>query len=102
MASTSSIYIQRDHTSSPGNNCDLSSSNPSLFESINTCGQAFHLALAKMPAFAELHNENTVDGPAFKSQKTEAINTLQVKLLSAAATLPKRGSAKAAGYDLAR
>ena len=55
-----------------------------------------------MPAFAELHNENTVDEPAFKSQKTEAINTLQVKLLSAVATLPKRGSAKAAGYDLAR
>ncbi|DBA67171.1 TPA: hypothetical protein ACH3X2_001489 [Trebouxia sp. C0005] len=53
-----------------------------------------------MPAFAELHNENTADEPAFKSQKTEAINTLQVKLLSAAATLPKRGSAKAAGYDL--
>lgn len=60
------------------------------------------LALAKMPAFAELHNENTADEPAFKSQKTEAINTLQVKLLSAAATLPKRGSAKAAGYDLSR
>lgn len=60
------------------------------------------LALAKMPAFAELHNENTVAEPAFKSQKTEAISTLQVKLLSAAATLPKRGSARAAGYDLAR
>ncbi len=60
------------------------------------------LAVAKMPAFAELHNENTVSEPAFKSQKTEAISTLQVKLLSAAATLPKRGSAKAAGYDLAR
>lgn len=54
-----------------------------------------------MPPFAELHNENVTVEPVAKAQKTDAINTLQVKLLSAAATLPRRGSAKAAGYDLA-
>ena len=61
-----------------------------------------YAALARMPAFAELHNENTADEPVSKSQKIDVISTLQVKLLSAAATLPRRGSAKAAGYDLAR
>ena len=55
-----------------------------------------------MPPFAELHNENVTVETVAKAQKTDAISTLQVKLLSAAATLPRRGSARAAGYDLAR
>ena len=59
-------------------------------------------SVPRMPAFAELHNENKVDEPAMKAQKVDIISTLQVKLLSAAATLPRRGSPKAAGYDLAR
>jgi hypothetical protein len=32
----------------------------------------------------------------------EEVTTLRVKKLTADATLPKRGSARAAGYDLAR
>ena len=50
-------------------------------------------------------NENVQEGvqqPAMKFQKLDAIHTLQVKLLSPHATLPKRGSANAAGYDLSR
>lgn len=56
-----------------------------------------------MSVLAEIHNVN--DGfqqPAKKAQKLDAVNTLQVKLLSPHATLPKRGSANAAGYDLSR
>ena len=56
-----------------------------------------------MSVLAEIRNVNeTVLQPAKKAQKLDAINTLQVKLLSPHATLPKRGSAKAAGYDLSR
>ena len=57
-----------------------------------------------MPALSEISNENksaSHDPPA-KIQKVDVISTLQVKLLSDKATVPRRGSAKAAGYDLAR
>lgn len=37
-----------------------------------------------------------------KLQRTDADPQLRVKRLSEAATLPRRGSAGAAGYDLAR
>jgi hypothetical protein len=50
----------------------------------------------------ENRHENMM-GPVAKVQKTDpVINTLRVKKLSSNATLPKRGSAKAAGYDLSR
>ena len=56
-----------------------------------------------MSVLAEIQNVNEgVQQPAKKAQKLDAINTLQVKLLSPHATLPKRGSANAAGYDLSR
>jgi dUTP pyrophosphatase len=43
-----------------------------------------------------------VDQPPAKVQRTEPVEQLRVKRLSENATLPKRGSAGAAGYDLAR
>lgn len=56
-----------------------------------------------MSILAEIQNVNeAVQQPVKKAQKLEAINTLQVKFLSPHATLPKRGSANAAGYDLSR
>lgn len=62
------------------------------------------LSVSAMPALSEISNENesaSRDPPA-KIQKVDVISTLQVKLLSDKATVPRRGSAKAAGYDLAR
>lgn len=54
-----------------------------------------------MSVLAEIQNVNeAVQQPVKKAQKLDAINTLQVKFLSQHATLPKRGSANAAGYDL--
>ena len=51
-----------------------------------------------MPILSEARSENV---PPSKAAKTE-ITTLRVKRLSDQAVLPKRGSAKAAGYDLSR
>lgn len=47
-------------------------------------------------------NSENVPQPNAKMQKVEAEPTLRVKKLSDRATLPVRGSAGAAGYDLAR
>lgn len=57
-----------------------------------------------MSALTEKNKENQAASqvPPVKLQKVDAISTLQVKLLSDAATVPRRGSARAAGYDLAR
>lgn len=57
-----------------------------------------------MSALTDNNKENQTAPhiPPAKLQKVDAINTLQVKLLSGAATVPRRGSARAAGYDLAR
>jgi hypothetical protein len=46
-------------------------------------------------------SENLPENPA-KFAKVEQMDILRVKKLSENATLPKRGSAGAAGYDLAR
>ena len=57
----------------------------------------------RMSVLAELHKENeAIQQPVMKAQKLDSISTLQVKFLSPHAVLPKRGSVKAAGYDLAR
>ena len=56
------------------------------------------LQLAGMSVLRETTNEQA---PPVKMAKPE-ITTLRVKKLSEHAVLPKRGSAKAAGYDLAR
>lgn len=45
--------------------------------------------------------ENLPEQPAMKMRKTQ-MESLRVKKLSEKATLPRRGSAGAAGYDLAR
>lgn len=57
-----------------------------------------------MSALSENNKENqsAVQRPPSKMQKVDVVSTLQVKLLSEAATVPRRGSAHAAGYDLAR
>ncbi|KAK9823508.1 hypothetical protein WJX72_003255 [[Myrmecia] bisecta] len=56
----------------------------------------------RMPALAASNGqENLFEGPQAKMQKVEPISTLRVKKLSEHAVLPKRGSAGAAGYDLA-
>ena len=57
----------------------------------------------RMFVLAECNKENeAVQQPVMKAQKLDGISTLQVKFLSPHAVLPKRGSVKAAGYDLAR
>ena len=53
-------------------------------------------------AEAKHNRENLPEQPAAKMQKLEPISTLRIKKLSEHAFLPKRGSAKAAGYDLSR
>ncbi len=56
-----------------------------------------------MQALTSTSRENMpTEQPAAKLQKLEPVEQLLVKRLSANATLPKRGSAGAAGYDLAR
>eukprot|EP00887_Chlorella_sp_A99_P006702 scaffold3.g6702.t1 len=52
-----------------------------------------------MAALATSHRENL--GHPAKFQRTESEPLLRVKRLTEAATLPRRGSAGAAGYDLA-
>ena len=51
-----------------------------------------------MPVLSEVQGQND---PPFKIARTETV-TLRIKKLSEHAVLPKRGSAKAAGYDLSR
>ncbi len=56
-----------------------------------------------MQALSETGRENIVAEPPSKMQRTaEPTEVLRVKRLSEHAILPKRGSAGAAGYDLAR
>lgn len=56
-----------------------------------------------MQALAASSRENVPsEQPAAKVQRLEPLEQLRVKRLSENATLPKRGSAGAAGYDLAR
>lgn len=58
-------------------------------------------ALRRMTTLAESGRENMPEQP-LKVQKVDYNMILKVKKLSENATLPKRGSAGAAGYDLAR
>jgi dUTP pyrophosphatase len=55
-----------------------------------------------MQTFAATGQENLQEQPAKLQKMTSAMDSLRVKKLSEHASLPKRGSAGAAGYDLAR
>lgn len=65
---------------------------------------------SRMAAILSCHDQNASVGaaplssekPAKMAKLEDSEIPLRVKLLNSQATLPKRGSARAAGYDLAR
>ena len=69
---------------------------PSTLRVIRNSNQYLH----KMQVLSETGRENVPQQP-FKIQKIDPMDSLRVKRLTETAILPKRGSAKAAGYDIA-